>query len=65
MYPLEKLKFESLLGKPDVEIQLAQQRVVLDRIEKAKKDPRRLLDWEEYSEKKSKIHDHKRTLPKA
>ena len=51
MYPVEKLKFESLLLKQNGEINLAQQKVVLDRIKKAKIDPRRLLDWDEFAKK--------------
>jgi hypothetical protein len=47
--PQEKLKLESIMWKSDSEIDLAQKRVVMDRIKMAKIDPSRLLDWDEYS----------------
>ncbi|MES2797855.1 MAG: hypothetical protein V4683_17940 [Bacteroidota bacterium] len=50
--PEEKLKLETIMWKTDVEIDSAQQRVILDRIEKAKNDSNRLLDWDEYAKKR-------------
>lgn len=50
--PEEKLKLETIMWKTDKEIDLAQQRTILDRIEKAKNDPNRLLDWDEYAKKR-------------
>ena len=43
----EKLILNDYLWNEKMEISSDQQEVVLNRIKKAKKDPSRLLDWEE------------------
>ena len=47
--PSEKYELNEiiLIDTNDLEIPKAHQELVLDRMEKAKKDPSRLLDWEE------------------
>ena len=43
----EKSILNDLLWNEKTEIPLSHQTIVLDRMKKAKKDPSRLLDWEE------------------
>lgn len=43
----EKSNLNDVLWNENMEVPLSQQTIVLDRMKKAKKDPSRLLDWEE------------------
>lgn len=45
--PKEKQQLNDILWDENMEIPIEHQRLVLDRITKAKQNPRRLLDWDE------------------
>jgi len=47
--PKEKLTLSDLLWDDDIEIPIETQKIVLDRMEKARLNPERLLDWDEAS----------------
>ncbi len=49
--PTEKLKLNDLIWNENIEIPIEHQKLVLDRIQKAKKDPSKMLDWDEASKK--------------
>ena len=44
--PKDRLKINDAIWKDDFEVPLEHQKIVLARIEKAKKNPERLLDWD-------------------
>jgi hypothetical protein len=44
--PKDRLKINDALWNEDVEIPIEHQKIVLDRIAKAKTNPERLLDWD-------------------
>lgn len=45
--PKDRLKLNDAIWNEDMEIPIEHQRIVLDRMAKAKKNPERLLDWDE------------------
>ena len=45
--PAEKLKLSDVIWDDDSAIPVEHQNIVLDRIQKSKENPERLLDWEE------------------
>lgn len=45
--PKEKQQLNDILWDENMEIPIEHQRLVLDRIAKAKQNPKRLLDWDE------------------
>lgn len=45
--PAEKLKLNDVIWEGDSDIPIEHQNIVLDRIQKSKENPERLLDWEE------------------
>jgi hypothetical protein len=47
--PAEKFKLNKIIWEDDIEIPMETQKLVLDRLEKGIKDPKRLLDWDEVS----------------
>jgi len=47
--PKDRLKINDALWNEDVEIPIEHQKIVLDRIAKAKTNPERLLDWDKVS----------------
>lgn len=47
--PKDRLKLNDAIWNEDMEIPIEHQRIVLDRMAKAKKNPERLLDWDEVS----------------
>ncbi len=47
--PTEKLKLSDLIWCEGVDIPVEHQELVLGRIEKAKQNPERMLDWDEAS----------------
>jgi hypothetical protein len=47
--PKDRLKINDALWNEDVEIPIEHQKIVLDRIAKAKNNPERLLDWDKVS----------------
>jgi hypothetical protein len=47
--PKDRLKINDALWNEDVEIPIEHQKIVLDRIAKAKTNPERLLDWDKAS----------------
>ncbi|MEM0576226.1 addiction module protein [Flavobacterium polysaccharolyticum] len=47
--PKDRLKINDALWNEDVEIPIEHQKIVLDRIAKAKTNPERLLDWNKVS----------------
>jgi len=47
--PKEKLKLSDIIWENDIEIPVKTQKIVLDRMEKARLNPERLLDWDEVS----------------
>ena len=47
--PKDKLRLNDAIWNDDATIPVEHQKIVLDRIEKAKTNPRRLLDWDEVS----------------
>ena len=49
--PKDRLKVNDAIWNEDMEIPIKHQRIVLDRIAKAKTNPERLLDWDEVSKK--------------
>lgn len=49
--PSEKLKLNDVLWQDNIDIPEEHQRLVLDRVEKSRKNPSRMLDWEEASKK--------------
>ena len=49
--PAEKLELNELMWNESMPIPIEHQELVLDRLEKIKKDPKRLLDWDEVSKK--------------
>nr|WP_315156453.1 addiction module protein [uncultured Flavobacterium sp.] len=44
--PKDRLKINDALWNEDVEIPIEHQKIVLDRIAKAKTNPERILDWD-------------------
>ncbi|WP_264538232.1 addiction module protein [Flavobacterium sp. N1736] len=48
--PSEKLKLNDEIWKDDIEIPIEHQKIVLNRIEKSKASPKRMLDWDEVSD---------------
>lgn len=49
--PAEKLELNELMWNESMPIPIEHQELVLDRLEKIKKNPKRLLDWDEVSKK--------------
>lgn len=49
--PDEKLKLNEAIWSEDVEIPHEHQKLVLDRIQKARQKPERMLDWDKASKK--------------
>ncbi len=49
--PDEKLKLNEVIWSENMDIPIEHQRLVLDRIEKVKQNPERMLDWTEASKK--------------
>lgn len=47
--PKDRLKVNDAIWKEDVEIPIEHQKIVLNRMAKAKNNPERLLDWDEVS----------------
>ena len=47
--PHEKMQINEVLWEENMDIPAAQQALVLSRIDRAKQDPKRLLDWDEAS----------------
>lgn len=47
--PKDRLKLNDAIWNEDVVIPVEHQKIVLDRMVKAKSDPERLLNWEEVS----------------
>ena len=47
--PKDRLKLNDAIWKDDMAIPVEHQKIVLDRIAKAKANPKRLLDWDEVS----------------
>jgi hypothetical protein len=47
--PSDKLKINDAIWESDTDIPQSHQKLVLERIEKSKADPARLLDWDEVS----------------
>lgn len=47
--PKDRLKVNDAIWNEDIEIPIEHQRIVLDRMAKAKTNPERLLDWDEVS----------------
>ena len=47
--PKDRLKVNDAIWNVDMEIPAKHQRIVLDRMAKAKLNPKRLLDWDEVS----------------
>lgn len=47
--PKDRLKINDALWNEDIEIPIEHQKIVLDRIAKAKTNPERLLDWDKIS----------------
>jgi hypothetical protein len=47
----DKLKINDAIWNDETDIPIEHQKIVLNRIEKSKIDPSRLLDWEEVSKK--------------
>jgi hypothetical protein len=47
--PAEKFKLNKIIWEDDIDIPIETQKLVLDRLEKGIKDPKRLLDWDEVS----------------
>jgi hypothetical protein len=47
--PADKLKLNDTIWNEDIEIPMEQQKLVLQRIKKAKQDPSRMLNWESVS----------------
>lgn len=47
--PTEKLKLNDVIWNAETDIPVEHQKLVLDRIEKSKKDPSLMLDWDEAS----------------
>lgn len=47
--PKDRLKINDALWNEDVQIPIEHQKIVLDRIAKAKTNPERLLDWNKVS----------------
>ncbi|MWB93163.1 hypothetical protein GON26_02225 [Flavobacterium sp. GA093] len=48
--PSEKLKLNDAIWKDDIEIPIEHQKIVLERIQKSKNSPERMLDWDEVSD---------------
>ena len=48
--PSEKLKLNDAIWKDDIEIPVEHQKIVLERIQKSKISPERMLDWDEVSD---------------
>jgi hypothetical protein len=48
--PKDRLKINDVIWNDNVEIPIEHQKIVLDRMAKAKANPERLLDWDEVSE---------------
>lgn len=49
--PKDKLKINDAIWSDDMEIPIEHQKIVMERIEKSKLNPDRLLDWDEVSKK--------------
>ena len=49
--PVEKLKLNEFIWNENIEIPIEHQKLVLDRIQKRKADPSRMLDWDKVSKK--------------
>jgi len=47
--PKDRLKVNDAIWNEDIEIPVEYQKIVLDRMAKAKTNPERLLDWDEVS----------------
>lgn len=47
--PKDRLKVNDAIWNEDIDIPIEHQRIVMDRIAKAKTNPERLLDWDEVS----------------
>lgn len=47
--PKDRLKVNDAIWNEDMEIPVEHQRIVLERLEKSKENPERLLDWDEVS----------------
>ncbi len=49
--PKEKLKINEVLWEENMDIPIEHQTLVLDRVKSARKDPKKMLDWNEASKK--------------
>ncbi|MEC5167045.1 hypothetical protein RCH18_002794 [Flavobacterium sp. PL11] len=47
--PKDRLKLNDAIWNEDMAIPIEHQKIVLDRLAKAKSNPKRLLDWDEVS----------------
>lgn len=47
--PTEKLKLSDLMWREGMDIPIEHQQLVLERIEKAKNNPERMIDWDDAS----------------
>jgi hypothetical protein len=47
----EKVKLNEFIWNDNIDIPVEHQKIVLDRIKKNKKNPSRMLDWDEVSKK--------------
>ena len=48
--PSEKLKLNEVIWSEEMDIPIEHQKIVLDRVQKSKQNPKRLLNWDEVSE---------------
>ncbi|MDR6968953.1 hypothetical protein J2X31_002979 [Flavobacterium arsenatis] len=49
--PKDRLKINDAIWSDDMEVPIEHQKIVMERIEKSKLNPERLLDWDEVSKK--------------
>lgn len=47
--PVEKVKLNEFIWSENIDIPVEHQKLVLDRIQKSKENPKRMLDWDEAS----------------
>ncbi len=47
--PSEKLKLNEVIWSEEMDIPIEHQKIVLDRVQKSKQNPKRLLNWDEVS----------------
>lgn len=56
--PKDRLKVNDAIWNADTEIPVEHQKIILDRIAKAKINPDRLLDWDEVSKSEGNLSTH-------